>query len=147
MADKGKGKGFWRRLATVAAVMVVTTPVAALLLPFDGTIRYQVQESLAFLIMFGWWLYLPGMVVYALALPRLVRRTSWSPRVVAILACPLIPAVPLLGVVALRALGGSDPGDSQAISGVRMLGFLFLPSLVTGAVVPLPKPEASPNER
>lgn len=58
MADKGKGRGFWRRLATVAAVVVVTTPVAAPLLPFDGTIRYQIQESLAFLIMFGWWLYL-----------------------------------------------------------------------------------------
>lgn len=144
MADRTKGPGFWRRLAIVAAVVVVTTPMAAVLKPFgdDLSVRGHIAESLAFLIMFGWWLYLPGLVVYTIALPRLLHRSSWPPRLVAILAWPLILAVPLMAFIGLAVFGSTDPGDApDPVPVARMLMFLLLPSLVAAAVVPLPKAE------
>lgn len=154
MIDEGvtiTSKGGWLRLGVIALALTVSTPlVAALLGPFgDDPPGKLVAESLGFLALFGWWLYLPGTVVYALALPAMVRRaTAASPRVVALLASPLILAVPLVALIALLAFGGvgateAEPGDSIGFGG--LLAVFVIPSLMAAAVVPLPTRPTTPS--
>lgn len=139
------GRGRLRRLGTLALVIVVTTPLVALLGPFgDAPPRQQVAESLGFLALFGWWLYLPGLVVYALALPAMLRRGSPSPRVVAVLASPLILAGPLLALLALLVFGSPAATDVSQLDPDASIGLVDLfvlfviPTLAAALVVPLP---------
>lgn len=132
-------KGGWGRFGVVIAAVAVTVPVMALLTPFEAPPGERFFGAIVGLVAYGWWLYLPGMVAYTLALPPLVRHASIPERAVAVLASPMIMAVPLLGLVALVVFGSPAPRDAPQADIAGLLASVFVPAVVAGAVVPLPE--------
>lgn len=127
------GRGLAGRLAVTAVVLFVATPLVGAVLPLgEASAAERAREAMGFLLLVGWWAWLPGGLAYAITLPQLSRGS----RLRAVLASPLIAALPLLGLAGIALTG--EPAADGPDRGGALVALVLVPAVAVGAVIPLP---------